>query len=76
MGVTFPTACDGGCSELLNSVPLFWADRLDEVPAVDFYLLHMTVETPSEVAAVTAAYRTGGKASGDITRGLYRRGVE
>ena len=33
-------------------------------------------ETPAEVARVLAAYRTGGKAGGDITRGLYRRGVE
>jgi putative protease len=76
MGVTFPTACAGGCTELLNSVPLFWADRLEEIPPVDFWLLHMTDETPTEVARILALHRTGGKAGGDITRGLYRRGVE
>ncbi len=75
-GVTFPTACAGGCAELLNAVPLYWADRLDEVPAVDFYLLHFTVETPDECGKTVIAYRDGGKAAGDITRGLYRRGVE
>lgn len=75
-GVTFPTACAGGCTELLNAVPLYWADRLEEVPAVDFHLLHFTVETPTECDAVVTAYRGGGKATGDITRGLYRRGVE
>ena len=76
MGVTFPTACAGGCTELLNSVPLFWADRLWEIPAVDFWLLHMSDETPEQVAHILHSYCTGGKPAGDITRGLYRRGVE
>jgi len=75
-GVTFPTACAGGCTELLNAVPLYWADRLNEVPAADFYLLHFTVETPDECGQTVLAYRNGGKATGEITRGLYRRGVE
>lgn len=75
-GVTFPTACAGGCTEVLNSVPLFWADKRDEIPPVDFWLLHLTTETPREAAAVVRAYRDGGKPHGDITRGLYRRGVE
>jgi len=75
-GVTFPTACAGGCTELLNAVPLYWADRLNELPAVDFHLLHFTVETPSVCETVANAYRCGGKPTGDITRGLYRRGVE
>lgn len=75
-GVTFPTACAGGCTELLNAVPLYWADRLDEVPAVDFHLLHFTVEEPAACETILHAYRHGGKAVGDITRGLYRRGVE
>ncbi len=75
-GVTFPTACMGGCTELLNSVPLYWADRLHEVPVTDFYLLHFTTESPDEVARIVSAYRTGGTAVGEITRGLYRRSVE
>ncbi len=75
-GVTFPTACAGGCTELLNAVPLYWADRLSEVPALDFSLLHFTTESPAECEAVTIAYRNGGRATGNITRGLYRRGVE
>ncbi len=75
-GITFPTACAGGCTELLNSVPLWWADRLAELPPLDFWLLHLTVESPAEAAAVLRAYREGGKAPAEITRGLYRRGVE
>ncbi len=75
-GVTFPTACAGGCTELLNSVPLYWADRLEEVPPMDFYLLHFTTESPAEVERILDGYRRGAMPSGEITRGLYRRGVE
>ena len=75
-GVTFPTACMGGCTELLNSVPLWWADKLSELPPLDFWLLHFTVETPLETEAVVRAYCEGGKPPAEITRGLYRRGVE
>lgn len=75
-GVTFPTACTGGCTELLNAVPLYWADRLNEVPPMDFYLLHFTVESPEEVERIVEGYRRGAAPTGEITRGLYRRGVE
>lgn len=75
-GVTFPTACMGGCTELLNSVPLYWADKLNEVPPMDFYLLHFTTESPAEVERIVDGYRRGAAPSGEITRGLYRRGVE
>lgn len=75
-GVTFPTACAGGCTELLNSVPLYMADRLDEVPPMDFYLLHFTTETPAEAERIVECYRRGAAPTGEITRGLYRRGVE
>ena len=75
-GVTFPTACEGGCTEVLNSVPLYWGDKLEQVPKTDFRLLHFTTEDPALVARVTESYRTGGPFPGEITRGLYRKGVE
>ena len=80
-GVRFPVACEGapgadGCAELLNSAPLYLADRLEELPALDFLLLHFTDETPEQAAAVLRAYRDGGKPPAAFTRGLYRRGVE
>lgn len=75
-GVTFPTACNGAATELLNSVPLYWADRLDEVPPLDFWLLRFTDETAEQAVAVATAYQNGAPAAGEITRGLYRRGVE
>ncbi len=75
-GAQFPVMCAGGCSEVLNCVPLYWGDRMDEVPAAAFYLMHFTTETAKEVASIVSAYRQGGTPPTAITRGLYRRGVE
>lgn len=74
-GTAFPVMCAGGCSEVLNSVPLYWGDKLKEIPAVDFLLFHFTTETTEETAAVLAAYEKGAPPPPAITRGLYRRGV-
>ena len=75
-GTVFPVLCREGCSEVFNSVPLYWGDRLAEVPPVDFHLYRFTTETAAETAAVLEAYRSGGKPPAAITRGLYRRGVQ
>lgn len=75
-GAQFPVMCAGGCTEVLNSVPLYWGDKMNEVPHVAFYLFHFTTETRDEVAAVLHAYRQGTPPPPAITRGLYRRGVE
>ena len=75
-GTTFPVVCEGGCAEVLNSVPLWWGDKLAELPAVDYHLYHFTVEDADRCAAVLAAYSQGGKPPAAITRGLYKRGVE
>ncbi len=73
-GVAFPVMCGGGCSELLNSVPLYTADRPDLVDGWDFLYLHFTDETPERVAQVIAEYRAGGTPPPKFTRGLYDRG--
>lgn len=82
-GVSFPVRCDapGGvcaenCSELLNAVPLYLADRLEEIPPLDFLLLHFTDELPEQAKELLCAYRAGGPPREGITRGLYRRGTE
>ena len=80
-GASFPVACEGGrgeaaCAELLNSTPLYLADRLDKLPPLDFLLLHFTDESPERAAAVIREYRDGGEPPASFTRGLYRRGVE
>jgi putative protease len=75
-GTRFPLACAGGCAELLNSVPLWLADKLPELPPLDFLLLHFTDETPEQATGIISAYRTGGAPPKEFTRGLYKRGVE
>lgn len=75
-GIRFPLACAGGCAELLNSAPLYWADKREEIPPLDFWLLHFTVETAEETAGILLRYRQGGEAPTPFTRGLCRRGVE
>ncbi len=75
-GTVFPVMCEGGCAEVLNSVPLWWGDALGSLPAVDFHLFHFTVEDAARCKAVIATYKQGGKPPAAITRGLYKRGVE
>ena len=75
-GTAFPVVCEGGCAEVLNSVPLWWGDTLDQLPEVDFHLYHFTIENAERCAQVMNAYKNGGKPPAAITRGLYKRGVE
>ncbi len=73
-GVEFPVMCGGGCSELLNSVPLYTADRPDLTDGWAFLYLHFTDETPEQVRQIIKSYRTGEKPQGRFTRGLYDKG--
>ena len=74
-GTEFPIQCAGECSELLNAVPLYLADKLSELSSFDFLYLHFTDESPARVAKIIDEYRRGGKPPKDFTRGLYKRGV-
>ena len=76
-GVKFPIQCAGACSEVLNSVPLFMADRMNEVKNADFGLLRFTTESASEAGEIIKEFagKSARKRNG-ITRGLYFRGIE
>lgn len=74
--ITFPVVCRYGCSEVLNSRPLWMADRFGEVAFASFGLLWMTTETGEEASKVIAAYEQGASPAGDYTRGLYYRGSD
>lgn len=76
MGVEFPVLCTNSCSEILNSRPIYLADRLSEIENVDFITLYFTKETKSEASAVIKKYVCGEKPDGEFTRGLYYRGIE
>ncbi|MEI6578975.1 MAG: DUF3656 domain-containing protein, partial [Eubacteriales bacterium] len=76
MGIDFPVMCSNDCAEVLNSRPLYMADRLAEMENMDFLTLYFTIETKEECAAIIEAYSKGSPPQGEFTRGLYYRGVE
>lgn len=72
----FSIDCSGGCSEILNSRPVYMADRLSEITNVDFILLYFTDESKEEIKNIINQYICGGNPQGEFTRGLLYRGVE
>ncbi|MCQ2455095.1 MAG: U32 family peptidase [Clostridia bacterium] len=71
----FPIRCRLFCAEILNSKPVYLADRLAEITNTDFLLLSFTTETESEAEKIISEYISGGKPPKDFTRGLYFRDV-
>lgn len=71
----FPVRCRMGFSELLNSVPVWLADRATDLKAVDFAVLYFTSESESRVSEVINAYKKGVPADTEYTRGLFYRGT-
>ncbi len=67
--------CHGDFVEILNSEPLYMADRLDEIRNVSFITLYFTNESPKEVKSIFKEYNTSPKKRENITRGLYYRGI-
>ena len=76
MGIKFPVRCYMGYSEILNSRPIYMADRLGEIPECDIFFFNFTTETKQEVTNVMNAYYNEEKPTGEFTRGLLYRGVE
>lgn len=75
LGTNFPIRCRLGYSELLNSVPLWLADRQNELNGIDFQVLYFTNETADEVKLVIEAYKSNKSCSASFTRGLYYKGT-
>lgn len=75
LGNRFFVDCSWQVSHLYNHVPLFLADRLQELAGVDFLTLYFTREAPDRCAEIAALYETGGGFAGEKTRGLYYRKV-
>ena len=74
-GVQFPVICsDYPCTELLNSVPLYMLDRLDEI-RTDYAQLYFYTESKKEVEELIALAKSGAKPDFKYTRGLYYRGA-
>lgn len=74
-GVTFPVVCSPySCVEVLNSVPIYLAERMAEFNA-DFAHFYFSKESREQVEEIIFLYKNGSKAPFDYTRGLYYRGV-
>ncbi len=73
----FPVICGRDYTELLNSMPVWMADRMEELCVCDFILIDFTSETPREAELTANAYRYGSTEKPDaFTRGLMYRGIE
>ncbi len=78
-GIEFPIACNFGdkglgYSEMLNSVPIWLADRKNELN-FDFITLYFTNEDKERVSEVINAYKNNLPPDIKHTRGLYYRGT-
>lgn len=74
-GIKFPVVCSPyPCAEVLNSLPLYMADRMKEIKA-DFAHFYFTDEKKSEAERIISLYQSGAKPDFEFTRGLYYRGV-
>lgn len=75
MGYEFPVICSSyPCVEILNSVPLYMLDRMNEIKT-DFAHLYFTNESMEEVEQIIKMYENAQKPTFKYTRGLYQRGV-
>lgn len=77
MGKKFPVVCNMGFSEILNSAPIYMADRMSEIKNMDFVTFYFTKEKKELCESILEAYRKGKKLSdaSTYTRGLYYRGA-
>lgn len=74
-GMEFPVICsDFPCVEMLNCVPTYMLDRLDEIHT-DFIYFAFTVENENQVENIISLYESGAKPDFKYTRGLYQRGA-
>ena len=61
-GAFFPITREAGCDILLNSVPIYMADKSGELDAHGIRGRHLifTTESKKEAATIVSAYKNGG----------------
>lgn len=74
--IEFPMMCNFGCTEILNSVPLYMGNRVREIKDVDFLILRFTVENSVESGENFKVFNERKNQNNGITRGLYYRDVD
>ena len=73
-GVSFPLMCSHGCADLLNSVPLYTADKPPET-GLHFVTLYMTDESATHVLDIVQACKEGTPAT-SVCRNGFTRGMK
>ena len=71
-GRELPVVCTRDYAEVLNADRLCMTDRLDEIRNISFGVVYLSDETAEEVRSALS----GRKPQGNITRGLYYRGIQ
>lgn len=72
----FPIRCRKGIAELLNSKPLYIADKLNEFYSAEIKLLYFTTESREESEKIIRDYLLGNGTIGEFTRGLYYKNLK
>lgn len=74
-GYEFPVICsDYPCVELLNCVPIYMLDRMNEIKT-DFAHFYFSTESAEEVENIISLCKQNAKPPFKYTRGLYQRGT-
>ena len=71
--IDFPVECRGTSVEILNSAPLFLADKQGDLGAFDFLLLWFTDEEKQDAQKIITGYKNSSTPPANFTRGLYYR---
>lgn len=75
-GNRFPVICNQKrYSEILNCMPLYLADKLEDFSKLNFGTLYFTTEDRKQTAEIIKAYHNRSPFDGKFTRGLYYRGI-
>ena len=75
MGIRFPVICKNGASFILNSRPLWIADKKSEMINLDYGLIYFTNETADECRKTISEVVNGNNPPAEFTRGMYFKGV-
>jgi putative protease len=61
--------------EVLNSSPLYMAERMHEIKNCSFATLYFTVESKPQIEQIFKKYQLNQSTTGEFTRGLYYRSI-
>ena len=75
LGINFPVRCRMSYSEMLNSVPIWLADKQSDLEHHDYQVLYFTDESSQRAEEIISAYKEDKSADVKYTRGLYLKGT-